>query len=1103
MVATAPDGPAAFACIMAHPALLWDRRWPEIDAWIAGQPQSDRDSFRGHLRAISRLAGNLAGAPWEWPDGVGPIHDLARKVIDGEWSLSRGLAEAAGPEVSGALAPLYVQVVAERTRVRSVNGDWLAAVTTFRLLLAAVDAVPESAGAVVMRRHALVNWIETAGAACGAVPDGRLFTDVLRRAESYLVGETDPIAAADAMHRLGVLHLDPWISGRSSRNYANELRIWRQRLADTYGPSVAADPAAALPEPVAALTTGIGWFRRALSHRSGEARGRTLKALAEALVWREIAGGEADHAAVRACATEALSLLPPGANDTAIQVLHGLLRFAAEIADVDAAKDIAATDRASPETAGGQGRVGEEPSQDEASPDLLWLEPEDVMRRLGETQGRERYLWQARSAVDNDPHQAIGLILRLWPILTRPADEAVKRSLIGVFAEALVNIPGVEPIRRDADGDSARFRPLLVAAAKAGVWARGRQVAVMAGLAFSLTADAREDEALTLLAQALEVAPEAAPALVDPLRILQADLMLGAAVNALNAQQWDKAIEGYVGLIAPYVRLGLTETAMETLVRAEDVTFRDQGRIPTVFAIGLAAHAAELAAIGPPRIGDRLQQSWMRVMARICAQQPVNARLLWLVLQAAKGAAFAAMLQRADYDWRRDPEATALLSRIAELRGAGSPPVAAGRDTLDDDLMLVAYAGDSAADAAQDDPLANLECRFDAHVARRLTDGRGALESLLIGDDLPAALGPRTVLLSHYAGRTEDARLSLTTVLQTSDDIAIACGVGTMPSGVAVMRKHGRTAEMNLWGPTVAALRHAVTGDPGPADVLPEGGEQLASDYARLLGGGLADRLAGFRAGGRDHLCIHPHGPYHFYPLHLLGPEGVTLADDWIVTTLPHPSLLRRRASEPAERTHQIPVVALGLDFAGGQPHGLPPLLGAADEARSVAAILHGLCWVNAEATEARFLEAITGATRVHVATHGQHDVSAPLFQRLFLSPDSASDGVFHAYEALGLDLRHVDLLTLSACETALGRCDINDTLRGLPAALFTAGVATIISTLWPVDDRPARLFFETLYGCLGQGAAKLDAFAVAQRTVRRAWPAYRDWGAFQYSGLW
>ena len=463
-VGEAANAEAAYGLVMSNPALLWEVHWPEIEAWIGQQPAAKQQYLRGQLQALRNLAEGLSGQPWQWPRDTGPIHALARKVSGGEWTLPHALALAAGPEVSGNLTPLYVQVVAERARVQSVNGDWPDAVTIFRLLLAALDALPDGGpGTPEMRRHGVVNWIETAGAACMAVPDGRLFRDALRRAEAYLPTEADPAAAADAMHRLGVLHLDPWISGRSSQNYGNDIRIWRQRLADTYGPAVAADPAAAMPEPVEALTAAVGWFQRALPHRTGEERGRTLKALAESLVWREIAGGEADRAAVRAYANEALSLLPAARNEAAIQVLRTLLRFA--------------QDAPEPEASGKQASP-----QIDAAPDLLWLEPADVMRSLGDAEGRQRYLWLADAVMTSDPHRAVALMLRLWPSLIGPGDEMVKRSARRILGNALAEASSAEAVLREANGDLSRLRPLLAEKAKAEAWTPGRQVAALAGI---------------------------------------------------------------------------------------------------------------------------------------------------------------------------------------------------------------------------------------------------------------------------------------------------------------------------------------------------------------------------------------------------------------------------------------------------------------------------------------------------------------------------------------------------------------------------------------------------------------------------------------------
>jgi CHAT domain-containing protein len=308
--------------------------------------------------------------------------------------------------------------------------------------------------------------------------------------------------------------------------------------------------------------------------------------------------------------------------------------------------------------------------------------------------------------------------------------------------------------------------------------------------------------------------------------------------------------------------------------------------------------------------------------------------------------------------------------------------------------------------------------------------------------------------------------------------------------------------EMGWFGPVVASLRESIQSEPGTQAAARDALKTLKDNAANFLGGGVREHLAQLRRDGKDHLCIHPHGPLHFYPQHLVGDPGWILADDWIVTYVPHPALLGQHGQTvKADVRHEL--VSIGIDFKNSEPHGLAPLPSAVDEANDVAAAFGGRCLTNQDATKAALLDALLGSRRLHIATHGSQDASAPAFQRLYLWPDQSSGGILYVYEIVGLDLSHLDLVTLSACETSLGRFDISDTLRGLCAALFTAGVATIISTLWAVEDSVARLFFASFYKSLKQGSLKLDAFRTAQAETRKKYPAYRDWGAFQYSGRW
>jgi len=129
--------------------------------------------------------------------------------------------------------------------------------------------------------------------------------------------------------------------------------------------------------------------------------------------------------------------------------------------------------------------------------------------------------------------------------------------------------------------------------------------------------------------------------------------------------------------------------------------------------------------------------------------------------------------------------------------------------------------------------------------------------------------------------------------------------------------------------------------------------------------------------------------------------------------------------------------------------------------------------------------------------------VVAPAFQSLFIAPDEDSDGVVYSHELLSYDFRGVDVLTLSACETALGRFDPADNLRGLPASFLLTGVSTLIGTLWEVNADAAEKFFAVFYAELKTGLNRRDAFARAQRDTRAAFPRYADWAAFYYMGAW
>ncbi|MEJ2719836.1 MAG: CHAT domain-containing protein [bacterium] len=78
------------------------------------------------------------------------------------------------------------------------------------------------------------------------------------------------------------------------------------------------------------------------------------------------------------------------------------------------------------------------------------------------------------------------------------------------------------------------------------------------------------------------------------------------------------------------------------------------------------------------------------------------------------------------------------------------------------------------------------------------------------------------------------------------------------------------------------------------------------------------------------------------------------------------------------------------------------------------------------------------------------------------------------------------DLVTLSACETALGQRSRGEGYIGFAHAFFHAGARTVVLSLWKVADRPTRLLMEQFYtNMITEGMTKSAALREAKMWLR------------------
>ncbi|HVR55615.1 MAG TPA: CHAT domain-containing protein [Pseudolabrys sp.] len=111
-------------------------------------------------------------------------------------------------------------------------------------------------------------------------------------------------------------------------------------------------------------------------------------------------------------------------------------------------------------------------------------------------------------------------------------------------------------------------------------------------------------------------------------------------------------------------------------------------------------------------------------------------------------------------------------------------------------------------------------------------------------------------------------------------------------------------------------------------------------------------------------------------------------------------------------------------------------------------------------------------------------------------------EGFAFASEIETLDLRHTELLTLSACVTGVGDQVEGDGITGVRRAFFAAGAESVIFTIWDVPVDSTRDLFVRFYEELKARNSRGEALEAAKAAIAEAYPGehYRHCG-FQLYG--
>lgn len=186
---------------------------------------------------------------------------------------------------------------------------------------------------------------------------------------------------------------------------------------------------------------------------------------------------------------------------------------------------------------------------------------------------------------------------------------------------------------------------------------------------------------------------------------------------------------------------------------------------------------------------------------------------------------------------------------------------------------------------------------------------------------------------------------------------------------------------------------------------------------------------------------------------------------------------------------------------------GFERLAGSAREVAEIASAYPGARVLSDTGAHAAALRgALRGARMVHYAGHALFDDERPERSSLLLAPVPGRRGAaaLGAQEIARLDLRHLSLVVLSACQTVRTGQGRSAGFTGLAGAFLAAGAGGAVGSLWRVDDRltrPLMTEFHRAYRRSGSGPvalrdAQLRLLASGDASLRS--PA--AWAGFRYT---
>lgn len=257
-----------------------------------------------------------------------------------------------------------------------------------------------------------------------------------------------------------------------------------------------------------------------------------------------------------------------------------------------------------------------------------------------------------------------------------------------------------------------------------------------------------------------------------------------------------------------------------------------------------------------------------------------------------------------------------------------------------------------------------------------------------------------------------------------------------------------------------------------------------------------------------ENFTIIPDGELHYLPFDLLKKE-----EDYLLQTMnfSYGNSVASLLELKRDKAEEIKLLGFAPSFKGINNKNTERQFGKlrynGDEVGKIETFFNAKTYLKKEATLQNF---ITNASRfnvIHLATHASANDEYPDYSYLAFTEtkDTTQNNILYIKDLYNMTL-NASMVTLSACQTGIGKLQKGQGMMSLSKGFYYAGAKSLVNTLWKINDKSTVQLMENFYEELSQGKSKTEALRLAKLKYLESTddellkhPYY--WAAFVVSG--